>query len=122
MHIFFCVFFLRNMDLVHICIVFIIANIVQKKISRVFNFAKLTKIRKLCENMYTRKFEKKFHNVLITKFCLTIFLMLSIKILRKHCFRSSFSRFFFIKDVRKIKTFLLESLFNKVEGLEILYF
>ena len=43
------------MDFVHISCVLIFANGTQKKISRVFNFAKSTKIREIRENLYTRK-------------------------------------------------------------------
>ena len=43
------------MDFVHISRVLIFANGTQKKISRVFNFAKSTKIREIRENLYARK-------------------------------------------------------------------
>ena len=52
-YIFFVYLFSRNIIVVHVWRVFIFANAVQKKISRVFKFAKSTKIREICENMYS---------------------------------------------------------------------
>ena len=55
------------MDFVHISRVLIFANGTQKKISRVFNFAKSTKIREIRENLYTRKLVhliKVYNNIL----------------------------------------------------------
>ena len=54
-HIFFVYLFSWNMNFVHIWRVFIFANAVWKKISRVFNFAKSTRIYEILENMYTLK-------------------------------------------------------------------
>ena len=54
------------MNFLHIWRVFIFANVVQKKISRVFNFAKSTKIREIRENLYTGKLVRlKYTKVLI---------------------------------------------------------
>ena len=83
---------------------------------------------------YSDSLSVLFHN--IKKWCLNLwcfqynifksmfshFLNLCMKRLHKRCYRSSFLRLFYAKDVLKVKTPLLEYLFNKVEGIWILYF
>ena len=49
---------INQLSFVHVWRVYIFGNVAWKKISRVFNFAKSTKIRKIRKNMYTWKLER----------------------------------------------------------------